>query len=323
MAGDAALFIDANQYLKLYGVVAGKRLLDWLDEQQVHIFVPTQIVEEVLRRKLGVAQAFFVDKLKQIGEIKDPDSLLGHPLLDISDESVASFRRTFEQAGDLTTKLTKLVSEALCKISRSEDDVSQRLKSLFSDAKSPTPDQMQRARERKERGNPPGRPKNPLGDEITWEQLLTSCKETKRLWIITDDSDFGIKHGKGKLLLLDSLLHQDILIHCAGLEYHCYDNLEVGLTDFRKKVGVTADIQTEQESSEIKKQLDDLPPFVDSLSNTVTNVMVPSSPHRGAIFTYSTGDDAWLSYAAAQEAANIPRTAIAAIDASEPPDHSN
>jgi hypothetical protein len=50
MASDVVLFIDANQYLKLYGMeVTGKDVLDWLEEQQDRIFISAQIVDEVFR----------------------------------------------------------------------------------------------------------------------------------------------------------------------------------------------------------------------------------------------------------------------------------
>jgi len=79
MARDVVLFIDANQYLNLHRMVAGRRLLDSLEEQKAHIFVSVQIVDEVLRNKLRCAQTFFLDKLKGVGEIKGtiPDHLLG------------------------------------------------------------------------------------------------------------------------------------------------------------------------------------------------------------------------------------------------------
>jgi hypothetical protein len=54
------LFIDTNQYLVLYGLIAGKRLLESLDEQKDYIFVSTQIADEVLRNKLRYAQTFFL-----------------------------------------------------------------------------------------------------------------------------------------------------------------------------------------------------------------------------------------------------------------------
>jgi hypothetical protein len=158
------------------------------------------------------AQTFFLDKLKEIDQITSPipDLLLG-----ISDEKKAEFRKVVEQAVGMKTELSKLANDALSKISRSEDDVSQRLGRLFANAKSPTKDEMQRARDRKERGNPPGKQKDTLGDQITWEQLLSFCKETRRLWIITDDRDYCIKQGK--LMLLNSLLHQNLILTC-GME---------------------------------------------------------------------------------------------------------
>jgi hypothetical protein len=60
MPREVALFIDANQYLKLYGLVAGRKLLDALEEQKEHIFISQQIVDEVMRSKLRCAQDFFL-----------------------------------------------------------------------------------------------------------------------------------------------------------------------------------------------------------------------------------------------------------------------
>jgi PIN like domain len=212
MASDVVLFIDANQYLKLYGmVVTGKDVLDWLEEQQDHIFISAQIVDEVFRNKLGSAQKFFADKLKL--NVAVPDHLLG-----ISGEKINALRQNIQKAKD---ELSELVSTALCKISWSEDDVSQKLKGLFDKAVSPCKDQMERARDRKERGNPPGKQKDTLGDQITWEQLLSYCKGVKQLWIITADGDYGIKHEK--MMLLNSLLRRDLTVTCgAELEIHYY-----------------------------------------------------------------------------------------------------
>ena len=54
------LFIDANQYLSLYGMVAGKKLLDSLEKQKAYIFVSAQIVDEVLRNKLRCAAPLYL-----------------------------------------------------------------------------------------------------------------------------------------------------------------------------------------------------------------------------------------------------------------------
>jgi hypothetical protein len=249
MANDVVLFIDANQYLKLYEMVAGKQLLDWLEEQQAHIFVTAQIVEEVLRNKLRAAQTFLLaNQIK--GSIPDH-------ILDLTDERTKELRKTIQSAGD---ELTALATSALSKISLSEDDVSRRLQRLFDKAVSPSPDEMERARDRKERGNPPGKSKNALGDQITWEQLLTFAKASKQLWIVTGDLDYGIEQEKQ--MILNPFLRRDLIITCnSEVQIHFYKTLAKGLTTFRKNVGVTTDkLPTAAQMEEIEKEEETLPP---------------------------------------------------------------
>jgi hypothetical protein len=73
-----AIFIDTNQYLKLYGVMSGKELLEALEEQKKYIFVSRQIVDEVMRNKLSCAEKFLSTQFKQIDETLAvvPDHLL-------------------------------------------------------------------------------------------------------------------------------------------------------------------------------------------------------------------------------------------------------
>jgi hypothetical protein len=252
------LFIDANQYLDLYRLIAGgKKLLDSLEEQKAHIFVSAPIVDEVMRGKLDCARNLFSDKLKEIHSAV-PDYLLG-----ISDDKTAEFKNTFDQAKTASTELAKFAGDALAQISRSDDDVSERLKGLLDKAISPSASEMQRARERKEKGNPPGKPRDPLGDQVTWEQLLTYCKEmkTERLWIITKDNDFYTRWDKR--LLLNSLLTRDLRDACgAAPEIHCFSDLLEGIIDFGKNAGVKAEkLPTEAESAEIKQEIEALPPI--------------------------------------------------------------
>lgn len=149
-----------------------------------------QIADEVLRNKLRSAQTFLLaNQIK--GSIPDH-------LLDISDERTRELRKVIQNAAD---ELAALATDALSKISRSEDKVSQRLRGLFDHRiVSPSPYEMQRARDRKERGNPPGKSANPLGDQITWEQLLTYCKGAKQIWLITEDQDYFIKYNTKPML---------------------------------------------------------------------------------------------------------------------------
>jgi hypothetical protein len=225
---DVVLFIDANQYLKLYEMVAAGELLDWLEEQQAHIFISAQIVDEVLRNKLGRAQICFLDKLNEIDEMKAhiPNDLLG-----LSQDQLKEFKESLNKSRQVKNALAELANDSLHKIGLSQDNVSQRLQKLFDKAESPNHAELERARDRKERGNPPGKPKDPLGDQITWEQLLTCCKGKKQLWIITSDSDYGIDQAEKKIL--NPLLMRDLRITCDNkIEIHAYKNLSHGLNGF-------------------------------------------------------------------------------------------
>jgi PIN domain len=269
------LFIDANQYLNFYRMTAGNRLLDSLEEQKDHIFISAQIVDEVLRNKLRCAKEFFSAKFKEIdaNETPVPDHLLG-----ISNEKTTELRNGLAKTKGVKTELIDLAAAALPKISRSEDDVSKRLRGLFDKAVSPSADEIQRARSRRERGNPPGKPGNALGDQITWEQLLAYCKgkECKRLWIITDDQDFFEKWNKHSFL--NSLLYRDLTDACGSApEVRCFSDLATGISDFGNNAGVTArKLLTPTEATEIKKEIEGLPPhdWMTAMDNNATMAVI-------------------------------------------------
>jgi hypothetical protein len=249
------LFIDANQYLKLFGLVKGRKLLDLLEAQRNYIFVPAQIVDEILRKKLTLASRFFSQQLRDINEtiVPVPDHLLG-----VDEGKVRDFRRTFEQMRNARNELDDIAKKTLSHISRSKDDVSKRLQLLFDAAVEPTVNEMTRARFRRELGNPPGKQENPLGDQIDWEQLLSHCRKVnaKEIWIITEDRDYFDKYGR--TLLINPLLNRDLVAACDGEpNVHCFEDLSLGLTEFAKSVGVNEMVlPTRDEAKEIKKEID-------------------------------------------------------------------
>jgi hypothetical protein len=192
---DASIFIDANQYLDLYRVTKGKKLLDPLMEQRDYIFITVQVVEEVQRSKLQVAAAFLT---KQFEQLKVRGFDIPDHLFDISGETAAELRKKLQNIDqrikEINADLMDAAVQTLQRISRSEDEVSKALAALFDKADTHTPEETQRARERRERGNPPGKKADPLGDQLTWEQLLSHCKGRSKLWIVSKDSDYCTKH---------------------------------------------------------------------------------------------------------------------------------
>ena len=263
---EASLFIDANQYLKLYMADKGKKkLLRILSENQQYIFVTSQVVDEVQRNKLRVAEDFLSTITQGVRDLKLPTFDSPEHFFGRSDPIAVSLHQKLQQIQDqmrqVAADLQKAAFQVLQEISSSEDDVSKALAELFNKAVVHTPEEFQRAKERKERGNPPGKPNGPLGDQLSWEQLLSHCKSKIRIWIVSEDSDYSIKHH-GKRLL-NSFLQQDIARVCQpSPEAFCFDNILRAIEDFESKTGIKrATTLTEDESQEIKDELDSLSPF--------------------------------------------------------------
>ena len=250
------LIIDANQFLRLYGVAEpGNKLLELLIAQRDRIFVTEQIADEVLRNKLKLARDFFRELFKDQRAVKVaiPDHLLG-----VDDARIKELRRAFQNAEEARKAIEGLTTDVLSQISRSEDKVSRTLDALFERAAKATEEEYRRAQQRRERGNPPGKPSDPLGDQLTWEQLLTKCRDAKALvvWIITDDEDFLIKTGGQRII--NPRLRRDLVEACGpDVQINCYGDLLTGLVEFGKNVGVLAEaLPTEEEARQIREQID-------------------------------------------------------------------
>jgi hypothetical protein len=263
---DASLFIDANQYLKLYMAYKGKKkLLGILSENQQYIFVTAQIVDEVQRNKLRVAERFIGAitqgiRDQELPTFDSPEHFFGRsdPIAVGLHEKLKQIQK---QTREVESDLQKAAFQVLQQISLSEDDVSKTLAEIFKKAVVHTPEEFQRAKDRKQRGNPPGKPADPLGDQLSWEQLLSHCKSKMRIWIVSEDSDYSIKyHGKR---LLNSFLQQDIKRgRHPSPEAFCFDNVLSAIEDFESKTGVKrVTTLTKDESREIKEELDSLLPF--------------------------------------------------------------
>jgi hypothetical protein len=252
-----AIFIDTNQFLDLYRIPSGKEVLEALEEQKDYIFISTQVVDEVMRNKLRCAGEFFATQIKEIS----PGAIVPDHLLGIGDDKVKELRSVLKRASDTRNEIRDLVAGALAQISRSEDDVSKRLAVLFDGAIDPKADELQRARNRRERGNPPGKARDTLGDQITWEQFLTHCKNVgvRRPWIATNDGDYVTKFGTS--VLLNSFLHRELTRACCDrMEIRCFDNVMGAIKDFGRNAGVTAKkLPTEEKAKEIEKELQALP----------------------------------------------------------------
>jgi hypothetical protein len=105
------------------------------------------------------------------------------------------------------------------------------LTEIFKHALEYDEQQLQRARNRRELGNPPGKANDPLGDQISWEQLLSHVNGETVLWIISRDFDY-VSISRGEVYLHPVLRRELSERGCS--EVHVFSDLVAGLTHFIK-----------------------------------------------------------------------------------------
>jgi hypothetical protein len=260
VSGKGLLFIDANQYLDLYRMANGKLLLSALVELREYIFVTDQIAEEVQRRKVQVAADFLIGNKLAFQGIPIPDHLLSS-----GDGRVAEIREQLDRISEdfkgVREKIKELSSDLVQQVSQSKDEVSNALTAIFYQAATHGGAELENARLRKERGNPPGKKNDPLGDQLSWEQLLSKCHDKPPLWIITRDSDYATRH-EGKPFLNAALYKELVQLYRSEPEIYCFDNLAKGLEHFAANAKVKADkLPAREETEQIKKEQESLPPL--------------------------------------------------------------
>jgi hypothetical protein len=261
VSGNAILFIDANQYLDLYRMVSGRRLLAALEEQKDYIFVTSQVVSEVSRNKVKVAASFLAEATKKI----DLSAMAPDHMFTTMDDSAQQLGRRLhglrEEVAKARDAFRKLTQDLLEQVSQSKDDVSKALAVIFSKAAVPNAEELRRAKDRKVLGNPPGKNNDPLGDQVSWEQILTKCKNKPSVWIITKDTDYATKYDGN--MFLNALLYDELArLYQGQPEVFCFDNIADGLKHFSETTSVNAEkLPTPDETEQIKKEQDSLPPL--------------------------------------------------------------
>jgi hypothetical protein len=253
------LFIDANQLLDLYRMKDGHKLLGPLDEQREHVFTTSQIASEVKRRKVEVAATFLLAQFKKL-ELRSfgvPGHLFGKAKAADLEKRLGELKRGVDE---VNAELDRLASELLVQISKSEDVVSKTLNRLLRNLRKPTAKELERAQRRKELGQPPGKKGDPLGDQLSWEQLLSHCEEKKhkKVWLLTRDSDYAAEYGGQSFL--NAVLHGEL--RSVGVEeVFAFAKMEEGIRHFVNTTGVKGEKLnklTPAESEELNKEQEQL-----------------------------------------------------------------
>ena len=235
------LYIDANIYLGFYNSNRPdfKKLLGSVIELMDKIFFTEQLGYEIDRNKLNVFRLSVDNYVKQTSSSK---TILPEHLDEDSSPKLADWnkeRKTIEENIATSNKsLMEILNEVLSDIAVSNDKVSKTLSPIYAKAAKPSGDDINRARLRKEIGNPPGKRADPLGDQLSWEQLLNIVPKIKRLWIVSTDKDYFTEHSK--VLYLNPILFTDLIKLNADIEVKTFNILSEALRDFNKQEKIKA-----------------------------------------------------------------------------------
>ena len=228
------VFVDANIFLRFYdsNKPEFKNLLDSLLEIKEHIFINLQIANEVSRNKLEVAHCSLQNYLKSANLTRV--SLPKHfdtETLQIQNWNQKS-KDLYDEQDRIRKEFRNIIHETLNNIMLSQDKLSIVLEQLFENALVASESELQLARNRKELGNPPGKPNDPLGDQVTWEQFLKYSINAESIWIITNDNDY-ITNFEDKIYL-NSFLYRELISINKNFNIFCFNSLSNGLKHFRE-----------------------------------------------------------------------------------------
>jgi predicted nucleic acid-binding protein len=248
------IFLDTNIYLRFYNSnkPAYKKLLEKLVNISENIFITEQIIVEIERNKLNRFKES-IDNYKT--NIAIPKVYLPEHFSQKSNASITAWnkkRKEIESKNkELGEELEKIIDETYFDIQTSNDFISKQLYKIFKNAIKESDIEYQNAKRRKERGNPPGKKTDTLGDQITWEQLLNNVNSFNAIWIITADGDYYNEYKKK--CYLNPFLLSEIKKRNSNLKVHCFNNIVDGLNSFLKANKVTEGL-AEELIKEIKEE---------------------------------------------------------------------
>ena len=248
------IFIDTNIYLRFFDSNSKEfeKLLEDLIIVKSNIFITEQIKVEIERNKLNVFKKSISNYLQntEIKMVNLPNHIAGNNFEKIQEWNKKK-REINKENKKLINELDGILDENLLNISTSKDNVSLKLKSIFQNILVASSNEKELARIRKEIGNPPGKKKDALGDQITWEQLLNKIPETNEIWIITNDFDFYTKYKKN--CYLNPFLIQELLNKKIEIKINIFETLSDGLKHFFK----SNNIQSKISNTDFKKVIEE------------------------------------------------------------------
>ncbi|WP_017663275.1 PIN domain-containing protein [Baaleninema simplex] len=240
------IFIDANIYITLYTTKSAISFLDTIQKISNYIFVTRQIRNEVVRNRLNITcqciKNIEDDKNKKANN-SNQNQKLQHP----------NYPDWFS-CSNTNEDNKKVYKKVLQDVYQGKDKISKVLEAIFKSSTDYTIDQLKRARLRKELGNPPGKPKDPLGDQISWEQFLDSIVECKgNIFVVSADSDF-VKKYQGQSFLNPYLMEELIQKNIDSNQIFAFSDLPSALEKYKELEDRSIVIPSSQELKTLREE---------------------------------------------------------------------
>jgi len=192
------LYIDANIFLDFFHLTSTdieelRKLIALIEEDKITLYLPEQTCEEISRNR----EAKISDALEKFK--KDTSAFrVNFPAFTKSYDEYEEIRSLLKEANK---KHSALYGKALETIEKNELDADQLISDLITAAKfsKTSPAIFGKAIERFRKGNPPGKDKNTVGDEINWETIKDAIPEKNDLYLVSKDRDYKSALGKGQV----------------------------------------------------------------------------------------------------------------------------
>lgn len=185
------IFIDTNVLLRIFNKTSDtlnevEVLLELVKANQVTLYTTEQVVEEFYRN----AEHEIENAISDIAAIPDKVEL---PRITQQFGEASEILSHFNAIRQAKKALLEAAREAAQGGELREDSL---VGEIFAEATElpRTPEIIEKARLRRDLGNPPGK-KDTLGDQINWECLLSGVENGKNLSILSRDGDFSVKIG--------------------------------------------------------------------------------------------------------------------------------
>lgn len=268
------LFIDTNVWLSFFAFTKDdidqlKKITDLIGNGTLKLYVPDQVAHEFTRNR----------------EVKLAESIKS--LSDGFSKTVPRFLADLAEA--------KEFQEAVATMSKARNDLIQKAnegavnKSFAVDnlvaeifaatgISDVTPDMIDRARLRKDMGNPPGKGLS-LGDQINWEYLLEKVPNESTLHVISRDGDYqsALKNGLPHNYLIDEWKGKkggDLCLH-AELKPFLNAHFEAIQLEIDKEKAAAINTLVESGSfASTHAGVSLVAPFVDVLTKDDANLLV-------------------------------------------------